>query len=77
MKIRERVALPRVLDRAYSVVRVLEVCEDIWMVELAAIDFTDAFHAIWLDNKERPLCVFESGGVYYVCAFPSAWQVRR
>ena len=66
LKIRERVALPRVLDRVYSVVRLLEAWEDIWMVELAAIDFTDAFHAIWLDKKERPLCVFEFGGVYYV-----------
>ena len=66
LKIHECVVLPRVLDLVYSVVRLLEAWEDISLVELATVDFTDAFHTIWLDKKERPLCVFESGGVYYV-----------
>ena len=35
------------------------------MVELATVDFTDAFHTIGLDKKERLLHVFESGGVDY------------
>ena len=69
LKIRERVLLPRVLDLVYPVISFLESWGDISMIELTAIDFTDALHTIWLDEKERPLCVFESGGVYYV--YPS------
>ena len=65
-KSRERVVLPRVLDLVYPVIKLLKDWGDISMIELTAIDFTNAFHTIWLDEKERPLCVFKSGGVYYV-----------
>ena len=41
LKIRKRVVLPRVFDLVYSVVRLLEVWEDCWMIKRAAIDVTD------------------------------------
>lgn len=66
LKIRVRVVLPRVIDLVFSVIRLLEVWGDISLLELVAIDFADAFHLIWLYGEERPLCVFESGGVFYV-----------
>ena len=66
LKSRERVVLMRAFDLVYPVIRLLEDWPEISMTELTAIDFTDALHTIWLDEKERPLCDFESGGVYFV-----------
>ena len=66
LKIRERVVLPRVIDLVASILRLLERWGTEEKVDLAAIDFTDAFHTIWLDERERPLCVFESSGKWYV-----------
>ena len=63
LKIRERVVLPRVLDLVFFALRLLEVWEDVSLLDLAAIDFTDAFHTLWLREEERPLCVFESDGI--------------
>ena len=65
VKIRERVVLPRVLDLVFSILRLLEVWEDVSFLDLIAIDFTDAFHTLWLHEEEGPLCVFESDGVFY------------
>ena len=48
LKIRERVVLPRVLDLVFSILRLLEVWEDVSFLDLVAIDFTDAFHTLWL-----------------------------
>ena len=66
LKIQERVVLPGVLDLVFSILRLLEYWGDIALIDLAAIDFSDAFHTIFLRWDERPLCVFESNGKYYV-----------
>ena len=66
LKIRERVVLPRVLDLVYSILRLVEYWGDITLVELAAIDFSDAFHTIFLRMASAPLCVFEPNGKYYI-----------
>ena len=54
LKIRERVVLPRVLDLVYSILRLVEYWGDITLVELAAIDFSDAFHTIFLRMASAP-----------------------
>ena len=55
LKIRERVVLPRVLDLVYSILRLVEYWGDITRVELAAIEFSDAFHTIFLRMASAPV----------------------
>ena len=61
-KVRERIVLPRVLDLVHSVLRMLRHWGCTSFVELVAIDFSDAFHTLFLQQQERPLCMFEADG---------------
>ena len=54
LKTRERVVPPRVLDLGDSTFRLGEYWGDITLVELAAIDFSDAFHTIFLRMASAP-----------------------
>ena len=54
MKTRERVVPPGVLDLVDSTLRLGEYWGDITLVEFAAIDFSDAFHTIFLRMASTP-----------------------
>ena len=61
-KIRERIVLPRVLDLVHSALRMLREWGCTSFLDLVALDFSDAFHTLFLQPQERPLCMFEAGG---------------
>ena len=54
LKTRERVVPPGVLDLVDSTLRLGEYWGDITLVELAAIDFSDAFHTIFSRMASAP-----------------------